>query len=198
MLDDLNPPCQLLGTLEILNIDCIGDGNVTEEGFRTSLPPEISQQAWARFQRYASYVRIVQGLVNQSNSSLWIALASRIGDQPLFPCLRSIKLRLDDASCTKMLCLMAPSISSLTIFTNPHDDDNQNLDTILKAVSTISPTAVWTLRTSSPSLFRHTDFSCFSALRKVEVTFSTDAPDLFQNFPALTIRITSSSAMRLE
>ncbi|OBZ66038.1 hypothetical protein A0H81_14001 [Grifola frondosa] len=62
---------------------------------------------------------------------------------------------------------MAPSISSLTVFTDPHDDDDQNLDAILKAVSTISP------------------MLCFSALRKLEVEFSSDAPDLFEKFSRL-------------
>ncbi|OBZ66021.1 hypothetical protein A0H81_13999 [Grifola frondosa] len=184
-LDSLSPARRLLITLEIFNNIPPRYQNTTEEGFSALLvlPPEIPQQAWARFQQYASYVRTVRGVVEQSKSLNWIALASRIGNQPLFPCLQSITLDMCGTSCTKMLCFMAPSIDSLTIYAESCDD--QSLETFLDAISIISPNAVWTLATASPSLFHRVEFSRFSALCKVEVAFSSHAPDLFEKLSRL-------------
>ncbi|OBZ65194.1 hypothetical protein A0H81_14849 [Grifola frondosa] len=182
-LDGLNPACRLLITLKIFNINQSRYRNTTEEGFSALLPSEIPQQAWARFQQYASYVRTVRGVVEQSYSSIWIALASHIGNQPLFPCLQSITLGMCSSSCTKMLCFIAPSLDSLTICAESCGD--QSLETFLDAVSIISPNAVWTLTTASPSLFHRVEFGRFSALRKMEVGFSSHAPDLFKKLSRL-------------
>ncbi|OBZ66020.1 hypothetical protein A0H81_13998 [Grifola frondosa] len=192
-LDDLNPPFRLLRTLGILELECIVGEEAPEEIFNTLLPPEIPHQAWARFQQYASHVRVVHARMRQSKSSVWIALASRIGNQPLFPCLQSIQLDLDGSPCMKMLCLMAPSVNSLAISADSYSDES--LEAFLEAVSTISPNAVWRLYTLFPSLFRHTAFSRFSSLRKVTITCTTLDPDL--DSPTSWKRLLQSAAEKI-
>ncbi|OBZ74998.1 hypothetical protein A0H81_05066 [Grifola frondosa] len=61
----------------------------------------------------------------------------------------------------------------------------ESLEAFLEAVSTISPNAVWTLSTASPSFFYQVELARFSALRKVELAFSSYTSDLFEKLSRL-------------